>query len=165
MSDEHETADTSIDTITSPSSVGAEPPARQRALGPVGYAVTLGTLAVFVVLIVGGGVWLVRSMGSAPAMPDGIQFVLPPAGGAMMSQDRVGVQTQQSWNCNLVIDGIRIPESQYVGVKELGECYFQAGPERVIEEFAPGRHQVQATVFPISDPGATQTYNWTFQTQ
>lgn len=165
MSDEHETAGTSTDTITSPSSVGAESPARQRALGPAGYAVIFGVLAVVVALLVGGGVWVVHNMGSAPPMPDGIQFVLPPAGGAMMSQDRVGVQTQQSWTCNLVIDGIRIPESEHVGVKELGECYFQAGPGRIIEAFAPGRHLVQATVFPISDPNATQTVNWSFQAQ
>lgn len=173
MSDEPEpagtagsaTADTSAGTTTSPGPVAPGTPVRRRAFGPVGYTVTFGVLAVVVVLLVGGGVWVVHNMGSAPAMPDGIQFVLPPAGGAMMSQDRVGVQTQQSWTCNLVIDGIRIPESEHVGVKELGECYFQAGPERIIEAFTPGRHLVQATVFPISDPNATQTFNWSFQAQ
>jgi len=142
-----------------------EAPARRGAFGPWGYAAVFGALAVVVVGVIGFGVWAVGRMGDAPALPDGIQFVLPPPGGAMMSQDRVGVQTRQSWSCTLTIDGIRLPESQYSGVKELGECYFQAGPQKMIEEFAPGRHQVQATVFPLANPEATQTFSWSFQTQ
>lgn len=138
---------------------------RRGAFGPAHYAAIFGGLAVVVAGLIVAAVWLVGRMGSAPALPDGIQFVLPPPGGAMLSQDRVGVQTNQSWSCTLVIDGIRIPESEHVGVKELGECFFQAGPGKIIEEFAPGRHQVQATVFPLVNPDDTQMYFWSFQTQ
>lgn len=164
MTDEAASATTGTEHGVAPATAGGMP--RQRgAFGPGGYLVVFGGLAVLVAVLVGAGVWAVGRMGDAPALPDGIQFVLPPQGGAMMSQDRVGVQTQQSWACTLTIDGIRLPESQYSGVKELGECYFQAGQGRMIEEFAPGRHRVEVTVYPQSNPESTQTYNWFFQTQ
>lgn len=144
---------------------GPEPGPRHGAFGPLGYAVVFGILGIVVLALLGVGAWVVQRMGSSPALPEAIQFVLPPAGGAMMSQDRVGVQTEQSWSCTLTIDGIRIPEGQYSGVRELGECYFEAGVGKMIEEFGPGRHQVSVTVFPLANPDDSQTYNWSFQTQ
>lgn len=144
----------------------AATPRRHRGgLGPLGYAVVFGILGIVIATALGVGIWAIQRMGGAPAPPESIQFVLPPAGGAMMSQDRVGVQTDQSWYCTLTIDGIRIPEGQYSGVKQLGECYFEAGEGKMIEEFNPGRHNVSATVFPLSNPEESQTYSWSFQTQ
>lgn len=164
MTDETASGTTGTAHEDAPATVDGTP-RRRGAFGTGGYVVVFGGLALLVAVIVGVGVWASGHVGDAPALPDGIQFVLPPQGGAMMSQDRVGVQTQQSWACTLTIDGIRLPETQYSGVKELGECYFQAGPGRMIEEFAPGRHHVEVTVFPQSNPEATQSYNWFFQTQ
>lgn len=149
-------------TDTVPSSAGARP---RSAFTWKAYTALFGGLAVVVVAAVAIGVWASSHLDKGPPRPDVIQYVLPPEGGAMMRQDRVGVSLEQGYGCVLVIDGIRIPEGQYVGVMENGECYFQAGPERMFEEFAPGRHEVAATVFPIGRPEERQYYRWSFQTQ
>ncbi len=125
------------------------------AIVVAGLAAVLIGIAVLVV-VVG------NAQHGTDALPDQIRSITPGPGESMLHQDRVGLRTLPTWNCELRIDGIRIPAEQLEGTSELGECYFRPGADKMIGEFAPGSHRVSATVFSRIDSTQRASYEWTF---
>ena len=108
-------------TPTTPTDTGRTDTNRVRIIGALA-----ATVAVFLIAgVVAFVVFVSNSQDEAAPLPSEIVRIVPGRNGQVLRQDSVGVVTIPTWHCELIIDGIRVPESQLSGTKELGECLFR----------------------------------------
>jgi hypothetical protein len=63
----------------------------------------------------------------------------------------------------LVDPGIEVPDDQLTLNDALNQVFFQPGPGKEFEQFAPGRHCVTAHFYKtIEGPETAHTYSWCF---
>jgi len=128
--------------------------------------ILLGTVAS--ILLCGGIVAATIALSShvkkEDTRPTNIVMVHPTPGSPLvLSAERVGVRVRQTWYCELVIDGKKIPEEQLSGSKELGECFFRPDKGQTIEKWSPGIHTVEVKFFSLAYPDINDTYTFSFR--
>lgn len=120
----------------------------------------LALAGVFLLVVV-----VANSQDPNPGPPEEIVAVIPEDNGQLLRQDSVGVTTLPTWSCELVIDGVRIPEAEIEGTEELGECLFRPGEDKQFETLEPGLHTARVTVFDQANPDDNASYSWQFTTK
>jgi hypothetical protein len=106
--------------------------------------------------------------GSTDIVPtgDAVEQLVPPQDSQILRQSEIGIDLAPEWTGVLQINGIEIPEDQLRRVEAQNQVFFTPGPDKEIEELAPGTVNVTALIWrPVA--GETRedadTIRWSFQ--
>ena len=128
------------------------------------YRVILLLLGVGFIAVVLGAV-LLAPEGSPARLPAAVNRIQPGDGELLFGQPQVVLDLEAGYRAALTIDGIAIPDDQVIWTEATGRHVFDPGPGKVIKEWAPGFHLVEASWEGLPgqpDPG---NLTWTFRVQ
>jgi hypothetical protein len=108
---------------------------------------------------------------AAPDRPEEIVMLEPEEGQLTLPQGRVGGQLRVDYTAQLVIDGRLIPKDQMSGDPNLGEFYFEPGPDKEFSQLPKGNVGAALQWWPreISTPEEAREqrrmgrYSWAFK--
>lgn len=128
------------------------------------YRVVLTLLGIAFIAIVIGAVLFGPSGGSG-SLPDPVDAIAPGDGDLVLRQTTVVLDLQPGYEARLRIDDTLIPDAEVRRIEGTGLHEFVPGPGKVIEEWAPGFHVVEAVwdrTSGLPDPGML---TWSFRAQ
>lgn len=128
------------------------------------YRVVLTLLGLGFIAIVIGAV-LFGPSGGSDSLPAPVEAIAPGDGDLVLRQTTVVLDLESGYRAQLTIDGTPIPDAQMRRIEGTGLHEYAPGPGKVIEEWAPGFHVVEATwdrEGALPDPG---TLTWSFRAQ
>lgn len=130
-------------------------------MNTTGYRVTYSLLALALIAIVAGAVFLIPA-GDPETLPSAVQSYSPRDGDLVVNPIKVVFDLQPNYRAQFVIDGIPIPIDQMDSIVATGRHQFTPGKGKVIERWTPGDHTVVgAWIGGPSDVDAG-TLVWTF---
>jgi hypothetical protein len=108
---------------------------------------------------------------AAVQRPGEISQVLPEEGQLALPQDVVGAQLHPDFTGQLTVDGQSIPQDQVTGDPNLGEFFFQPGPNKQFRELPKGQNDAVIEYWPrtiaTADEAKAQgkllSYRWAFK--
>ena len=120
-------------------------------------------IAVAVIAIVAGFMQAQTGDDQATLVDPGIEVLVPKPGELVLRQSQVGVDLAPGYEGTLDIDSTPVPDDQLTTNDALNQVFFQPGPGKEFEQFAPGRHCVTAHFFQtLAGPDTAHTYSWCF---
>jgi hypothetical protein len=136
--------------------------------------VRVGIVAVFGIVAVNLAILAALSQENGPAAtdrPDDIVMLEPQEGQLTLPQGRVGAQLRPAYTAQLVINGRLIPRDQMSGDPNLGEFYFDPGPDKEYGELPKGTLGAAVEWWPREIPTPEQArsenrtgrYSWSFK--
>jgi len=107
---------------------------------------------------------------ATPRRPGAIVQLTPEEGQLALPQDTVGAQLRTDFSGQLTIDGRNIPQDQVSGDPNLGEFYFQPGPNKEFRELPKGQNSAVIEYWPrtiataeeAKAQGKLGSYSWAF---
>jgi len=98
-------------------------------------------------------------------LPSTIDALTPAPGELVRLQDTVGADLRDDLTGVLVLDGQEIPEDQLERVVPLAEVTFRPGPDKDLERFEPGVHNLTVLYWPQGKarPAKPGSYSWSFR--
>jgi hypothetical protein len=118
-----------------------------RPQHPGRFAIVAGVL----VLVVTAAIYGASQQENGPAAvqrPGEISQVLPAEGQLALPQDMVGAQLHSGFSGQLTINGRNIPQDQVTGDPNLGEFFFQPGPNKEFQELPKGQNEAIIEYWP-----------------
>lgn len=120
-------------------------------------------IAAALILIVAGFMQAQTGDTTASLVDPGIEELLPKPGELVLRQSQVGVDLAPGYEGTIDVDSIPIPDDQLTLNPALNQVFFQPGPGKDFEQFAPGRHCVTAHFYQsVQGPDQSHTYSWCF---
>ncbi len=97
-------------------------------------------------------------------LPAEVERIVPSHGALIRPQGDVGADLADTYTGVLLIDGVELPLDQLTVVDELGQVFFNPGPDRDIVRFSPGTHSATVVYWP-RDEGrdAAESFTWQFR--
>jgi hypothetical protein len=140
-----------------------------RPQHPGRVAIVAGVL----VLVVTAAIYGASQQENGPAAvqrPGAIVQLTPEEGQLALPQDMVGVQVRTDFTAQLTLNGHNIPQDQITGDPNLGEFYFQPGPNKEFRELPKGQNEAIVEWWPRTISTAEQaraerklaSYRWPF---
>lgn len=95
---------------------------------------------------------------------DLIEQTFPAEGAQVLQQQQIGIDLGGTYRvARLVVDRQAIPEDQLTRRDELGQVFFQPGPDLVIETFPAGRVCAVAEVVDAATGEEVRSVEWCFE--
>ncbi|HUI47627.1 MAG TPA: hypothetical protein VL119_02950 [Acidimicrobiia bacterium] len=110
-----------------------------RPAKPARVAIVVGVVLIGVNVLIFAG----RSQVNGPAniqRPAEIVILQPNESDELLPQGEVGAQLRAQFTGQITIDGDVIPQDQTSGDPNLGEVFFDPGPNKDFQEFSKGGH-------------------------
>lgn len=93
-----------------------------------------------------------------------VEQTFPAEGSQVLQQQQIGIDLGGTYRvARLTIDRQPVPEEQLIRRDELGQVFFQPGPDLVIEAFPPGRVCAVAEVVDARTGEAVRSVEWCFE--
>jgi len=128
------------------------------------YRIVLALLGVaFVAIVIGTVLFLPE--GTPTHLPGPVSDYSPTDGDLVLRGARIQIVTDPAYRAWFVVDGVTIPDDETITMEGTGIVIFQPGPGKIIEEWTPGIHVVEAhwdRRSGLPDPG---TMTWSFRVQ
>jgi hypothetical protein len=127
---------------------------------------------VALLVLAAGMVWYsgtIKGEPEAPTLTDAavVRFIPAADTPSALRQGEIGIGLEAGWDADLRINGVDIPDDEERVNGPQGEITFAPGEGKVIEQLAPGKVQVTATLW---QPAKGQTHeqgshtvSWSFQ--
>jgi len=99
------------------------------------------------------------------AFPPAVDAVAPLPGELIRPQDTIIADLRADLTGVLVLDGQEVPEDQLDRVTTLGQVSFRPGPDKDLDEFAPGPHTAVVRYWEQGKPRPAHpaSYSWSFR--
>ena len=133
-------------------------------MNTTGYRVTYTLLALALVAIIGGSIFLIPA-GNPEQLPNAVERYSPGEGDLVINPIKVVIDLKPNYEALFIIDGVRIPQDQVNSIFETGRHEFEPGPGKVIERWTPGEHTVVASWIGGTRSTDAGTLVWTFRVQ
>jgi hypothetical protein len=93
-----------------------------------------------------------------------VEQTFPAEGAQVLQQQQIGIDLGGTYRASrLVVDRRVIPEDELIRRDELGQVFFQPGPDLVIEAFPPGRVCAVAEVVDAATGEPARSVEWCFE--
>jgi hypothetical protein len=136
--------------------------------------VRVGIVVAAVIIVVNLAILAALAQENGPAAPDRPEEIVmlePEEGQLALPQSRVGAQVRTEYTAQVVIDGRLIPKDQMSGDPNLGEFYFEPGPDKEFTQLPKGNVGAAVQWWPreISTPEQARAenrighYSWSFK--
>ena len=120
-------------------------------------------IAFALIAIVAGFMQAKTGDDQATLVDPGIEVLVPKPGELVLRQSQVGVDLAPAYSGTIDVDSTPVPDDQLTINDALNQVFFQPGPGKEFEQFAPGRHCVTAHFYKTADgPSTAHTYSWCF---
>jgi hypothetical protein len=129
-----------------------------------GYRIVYTLLGLALVVVVGGAILFIPS-GDPERLPAAVESYAPGQGDLVTQPLRVVIDLRPNYRATFVIDGTPIPEDEIDSIVETGRYQFEAGPDKVIDRWAPGEHTVVVSYVGGQNDVDVGTVVWTFRVQ
>jgi hypothetical protein len=138
-----------------------------RVITDRGFAVRIGIVAGVFAL---GASLAVIAMGfdtEEITFPAEVEQVFPAPGSLAIPQAAIGVDLDDAYTGVLILDGVELPEDQYVRIKELGQVQWMPGEGQEQRELDAIEHTVTVAYWRTIESRETGTkrFTWRFQTK
>ncbi len=139
--------------------------AKQRLFRHPWRLVIVGAICLAVLNL---GIVLLTQSDPAPqgrTLPSTIDSVSPLPGALARLQDTVTADLRDDLTGVLVIDGAEVPEDQLERIVPLAEVSFRPGPDKDLQQFEPGVHNVAVYYWAQGKPRPARpgVYSWSFR--
>lgn len=93
-----------------------------------------------------------------------VEQTFPAEDAQVLQQQQIGIDLGGTYRVDrLVVDRQVIPEDELIRRDELGQAFFQPGPDLVIEAFPPGRVCAVAEVIDAANGEPARSVEWCFE--
>ena len=101
---------------------------------------------------------------SGVSREDVVEQTFPAEDAQVLQQQQIGIDLGGTYRASrLVVDRQVIPEDELIRRDELGQVFFQPGPDLVIEAFPPGRVCAVAEVVDAATGEDVRSVEWCFE--
>ena len=101
---------------------------------------------------------------SGVSREDVVEQTFPAEDAQVLQQQQLGIDLGGTYRASrLVVDRQVIPEEELIRRDELGQVFFQPGPDLVIEAFPPGRVCAVAEVVDAATGEDVRSVEWCFE--
>lgn len=101
---------------------------------------------------------------SGVSREDVVEQTFPAEDAQVLQQQQIGIDLGGTYRASrLVVDRQVIPEEELIRRDELGQVFFQPGPDLVIEAFPPGRVCAVAEVVDAATGEDVRSVEWCFE--
>lgn len=132
-----------------------------------GFAMRIGIVSAIFALGISLAVIAMGFDSVQVTLPDEVQQVFPAPNSIALPQAAIGVDLDDAYTGVLILDGVELPEDQYVRILELGQLQWMPGDGREFEELDAISHSVTVEYWLRTETreAGSQRFHWTFQTK
>ena len=138
------------------------------------HPLRVATVAAVALIGVNVLIWGARAQIDGPAAkarPVEIQELFPAESQLMLPQDKVGADLRDEFTGQVAIDGRIMPQDQITGDPNLGQVFFEPGPDKDLREISKGAHNATIEWWPreiktaedAAAKRALRSYTWAFK--
>jgi hypothetical protein len=109
--------------------------------------------------------WALSDDGEIDALPRPVEHLSPAPDATVLRQSAIVVDMVTGYSIELVVDGVAIPRVEVTSSEALGRYEWEPGPGRVIDSWAPGRHDVSISWTTLSGLPDLGSFTWSFRVQ
>ncbi len=132
-----------------------------------GFAVRIGIIAAVFALGLSLAVIAMGFDSEQITLPAEVTQVFPAPNSIALPQATVGADLDDAYTGVLILDGIELPEDQYVRILELGQVQWMPGAGQEFDALDAISHSVTVVYWPRTGSRETDAdrFRWTFQTK
>lgn len=132
-----------------------------------GFAVRIGIVAAIFALGISLAVIALGFDTEEINFPPEVDNVFPAPNSLAIPQAAIGVDLDDAYTGVLILDGVELPEDQYVRILELGKVQWMPGQGQELEELDATTHDVRVVYWLQTESRETDAHDfrWEFQTK